>query len=142
MTVNHAWDPYPSRQGCVRCPYPPSAHPEPEPTVHPFPEWEAEVIRAAADGLADPESLIRLADRRTLPGPLRDFTDRDYDWEFLEELADGGGNYGPWAARRDQHLVEMGLMDDETARQRADLRQRAIGYVVAAFSLIEQVREL
>ena len=79
------------------------------------PQFELDVLRNAAEavGMAEQaDSLHAFANRRVEPGPIRLPEGRDLIREWLEEVADGVGNYGPWQL---QLMMEEGIEDDHRA---------------------------
>ena len=121
----------PRDQGRCACGQPQSAH-----TADPerSPAWEQQFIEGACDGYIDPEALIALAHERAHPGPLRDGHRRNWGREVAEELADSA-NYLPWWEQTDDP-------DSDGFGERQRLRADALRHVAAAFSLVQQAREL
>ena len=79
------------------------------------PQFELDVLRNAADAVCLPhlaDSLHAFANKRVEPGPIRIPADRDLVQEWLEEVADGVGNYGPWQLQR---MMIEGVEDDHRA---------------------------
>ncbi|MEI6446488.1 MAG: hypothetical protein WCO96_01255 [Actinomycetes bacterium] len=75
-------------------------------TMERNPQFEIAVLKAAAERVGLPhlaDSLHAFADRRVLDGPILLPPGRDLIQEWLEEAADGVGNYGPWYLQL-QHL--------------------------------------
>lgn len=91
---------------CYKCGH------EMPPTMDRDPAFERAVLNNAAEavGLSHvADSLHAFADKRAEPGPVRLWEGRDLLREWLEEIADGVGNYGPWEIQR--RMIE-GLEDD------------------------------
>ena len=79
------------------------------------PQFELDVLRNAADAVGLPhvaDSLHAFANKRVEPGPIRLPEGRDLVLEWLEEVADGVGNYGPWQLQR---MMIEGVEDDHRA---------------------------
>jgi hypothetical protein len=79
------------------------------------PQFELDVLRNAAEAVGLPhvaDSLHAFANKRVEPGPIRIPADRDLVQEWLEEVADGVGNYGPWQLQR---MMIEGVEDDHRA---------------------------
>ena len=85
------------------------------PTMDRDPAFEQAVLRNAAEGvgLVDvADSLRAFADKRAHTGPILLWPGRDLIREWLEEVADGVGNYGPWEIQR--RMLE-GVEDEHVA---------------------------
>ena len=90
VACEHAASPDPRRTSCVKCGKP--IPPDPEKFDLPD-EFRLQILREAAQrtGLTDvADRLATLAAGRTHPGP---WVRRDFEWEAIEETADGCGNY-------------------------------------------------
>ena len=78
-------------------------------------DFEAQCLREAAATLgleATAEQLHNLADSRAEGFPIYLPEGRDLVDEWIEEVADGVGNYGPWELQR---LMEQGEDNHERA---------------------------
>lgn len=99
--------------GCVRCGRTLS---QPQPLVmERDPAFELAALTNAAESVGLPhlaDSLHRFANSRVEPGPVRLPEGRDLVREWLEEVADGCGNYGPWELQR---RMRQGIEDDHKA---------------------------
>lgn len=91
------------RRECVKC-----GLRVPEPfSMDRDPQFEIAVLSAAAERVGLPhlaDSLHAFAERRVLDGPVLLPEGRDLIQEWLEEAADGVGNYGPWWLQLQQLL--------------------------------------
>jgi len=83
------------------------------------PQFELEALRNAAEAVGHldcADSLHAFASRRVEPGPVRltnaDGSPRDFVAEYLEEVADGVGNYAVWEQQR---MMLEGVEDDHRA---------------------------
>jgi len=102
---------------------------------------ERAFTEAATTGTINAARLVALAEARALPGPLRDFADRDFDLDGLEEGSDWR-NYLVWRLQQIRAFVEAGRIHPETALQKERLLLEALKHVAIAFTFVEQSREL
>jgi len=96
---------------CVKC----GVSLAPDEVMERDPQFELDVLRNAAEavGMAHlADSLHAFANKRVEPGPIRLPQGRDLVQEWLEEVADGVGNYGPWQLQR---MMIEGVEDDHRA---------------------------
>ena len=100
-------------------------------------EFQRSAIEHAAETLGHPElasRLLREAETRTDPGPISLANDRDLVAEYLEEVIDGAGNYGPWELQR---LHELGAAADESDAIRGAFVAEAIKHSLLAYRALQ-----
>ena len=98
------------------------------------PQFELEALRNAAEAVGLPhlaDSLHAFANKRVEPGPIRLPEGRDLVQEWLEEVADGVGNYGPWQLQR---MMHEGIEDDH----RAAYLQEALRHGMLMYSALRK----
>lgn len=112
LVCNHSRNSDPRfQEQCVKC----GSTLPPDEIMQRDPQFELDVLRNAAEAVGLPEhadSLHAFANRRVEPGPIRLPAGRDLVQEWLEEVADGVGNYGPWQL---QLMMRDGVEDDHRA---------------------------
>lgn len=112
LVCNHSRNSDPRFEGqCVKC----GVSLAPDEIMERDPQFEHDVLRNAAEavGMAHlADSLHAFANKRVEPGPIRLPQGRDLVQEWLEEVADGVGNYGPWQLQR---MMIEGVEDDHRA---------------------------
>jgi hypothetical protein len=105
-------------------------------TMERDPAFELAVLRDAAERVGLPhlaDSLHKFADSRVEPGPIRLAEGRDLVKEWLEEVADGVGNYGPWELQR---MIRDGVEDDH----RAAYLQEALAHGLLMYAALHKAR--
>lgn len=105
------------------------------------PAFELAALVNAAEGVGLPhlaDSLRAFADRRAEPGPVRlvdaDGNERKLIGEWLEEVADGVGNYGPWELQRR-------MLANEDDDGRVAYLQEALKYGVLMYGALKKAAE-
>lgn len=101
-------------------------------------DFEAQCLREAGATLGmeqAAEALHALADRRCEPGGVRLPPGRDLIEEWIEEAADGVGNYGTWELRR------LMLASDERG-DRVALVWEAMRHGILMYAALAKARAL
>ena len=97
------------------------------------PDFELAVLRDAAQSVGlehVADSLRRFADERAEPGPVRLWHGRDLLNEWLEEEADGAGNYGPW-------LLQLSILDGDEDDATPYLQEALRGSIIVYNALLK-----
>jgi hypothetical protein len=135
VTHHYVAHPSPNRSGCVRCPYPRSAHPEPPPpgVVQRDMPAEHDVLNCAVEGTAlDPLPLWSYASQRAWPGGVK-LEGRSLRRELCEEVADAI-HYAVWEIC--YHLQPKAQAGDDAAAQRIPSRLGAIRKLIEVWDIL------